>query len=128
MYVLLSLTFHAIVGVQANKKHGSYWSKDRSMFFKNGKLDFPTIMVVGIRATLSWTSFIVIGFLGKTSLKANISPAVSMSLICINPFLTAVLFTVVYKEKLMRKHYIGMVFLLFCVLSISFSKALSFHV
>lgn len=56
------------------------------------------------------------------SAKANLSPAIVTSLQTINPFITAVLFYMIYDEKLMKKHVLGMFCILLCVVFIALSK------
>lgn len=58
----------------------------------------------------------------KTSIESGINFSVILSMTALTTFLTALAFYILYKEGLKKKHYLGMMFLVFSVFLVSSSE------
>lgn len=80
------------------------------------------IFCILLRAIQTVFANINIALLAKYSSLAGVSFSVTSSIIPSSSFTTAILFYIVYREKLGLRHLVGMLFLLACILIISLSK------
>lgn len=104
------------------KEKGYYYSKQDSPYFKiNGGRDYMNIFGTLLRGLLQFLQFLLIFMIIKSAIQAGISVSVCISLISMTPFMTAIAFFFLYKEKLTIRHVIGMIFMISCVLVISFA-------
>ena len=126
-YLPFSLAYHSYFTIKTKILTGKYWSAASSRFInREGKFDYILILALLARSLITLVGFLTLGLISQYSLKANLSPAVVTTLSSVNPFLTALVFFFIYKERLMRKHFVGMIILLLCVVCIASSKYLSF--
>lgn len=68
-----------------------------------------------VRALFSLAAFFANMSVIYTSDKAGINLSLILNLYSLTPFLTAILFFIVFKEKLNKMHILGMIFLFGCV-------------
>ena len=71
-------------------------------------------------AILGYFNFTV---LVSTSIQADLSPAVILSISSISCFLSALVFYIAYNETIRKNHFVGMIMIVMCIVSIAISKS-----
>ena len=105
-------------------KHGSYILKEKSPIFKDGgsKLNWVALNCSWGRGVMTVIATINTSYIAKYSYLAGVSYSVTSSIITLTSLTTAILFFILYRERLFLRHLIGMLCLICCVVFISVSK------
>jgi drug/metabolite transporter (DMT)-like permease len=129
-FILNFAFYHLKTAREASTQFGSYWSKERSAYFKieteTGayKLNNYNLYSIALRSTLLTAVMFPLYFMMKTAIEAGVSTAVINSIIGFTSFLSALMFWLAFNETLSKKHVIGMLFLLGSMTLISLSPQL----
>ena len=141
-YSLTSVVYHSKEAIKSKKNEGALWLKERSAYlsFKETKklnqlpsspetTDDNYYVKQPARLVINWynvwaifiRSFFSLGglFLHMTVLhtaeRAKINFSIILNLYSLTPFLTAILFYIVFKERLTKLHVAGMFLIFGCI-------------
>ncbi|TNV78049.1 hypothetical protein FGO68_gene6526 [Halteria grandinella] len=126
--LIIPIIYHLNQGYKHVKpEHGSIWSKHRSVFFDKDTSAFrflPLLFVVlrSIGATLIPVNISWITYLCK---EVGLNAAVVQSFSTFSSFTTALLFYILYKERLTAMHIIGMLMIIGSLLIVAVGKQMS---
>jgi drug/metabolite transporter (DMT)-like permease len=96
-----------------HKKTGIWWSKSTSKYFKteNDSIDYFNLFGTFIRFFLLLIGQPILYAVLDFTQRAHASLAVIASMFALAAFTTAFVFWILFQEKLLAKHYIGMTLL-----------------
>eukprot|EP00347_Sterkiella_histriomuscorum_P006182 403353746 len=125
--LIFYVVIHAYLCIRSYQKCGTFWTRQKSQFInsKTGKLSYIGPLCVILRGALLALNNVNVGFVGKYSRLADVSPSVVLSIVSASSFTVAIAFYILYKEKINYKHLIGMILLIVSVLLMSISKSQS---
>eukprot|EP00347_Sterkiella_histriomuscorum_P023398 403334788 len=132
-FLIFAFTYHGKVAWDNKKQTGKYFSKEQSVFYKkslgdkNGQelvFNWGNFIAMFLRAFVMIIAMSTTTLISYYSKKAGASFSVMSSILALASFFTAVLFYILYKEKLYLRHLMGMLCLIICVAFIAISKQL----
>ena len=66
---------------------------------------------------------LIVGLIAKYSRLADVSPSVILSSVSLSSFCVALLFYIIYKERITLYHIVGMLLIVLCVTLVAISKS-----
>jgi drug/metabolite transporter (DMT)-like permease len=103
---------------------GVLWAREDSFYIRrDGTFNVVNITLSLLRGLISLAGYTLSYIMQRTSYTSGINASVIISLLAMTSFLTAFLFYLIFKEKLMTKHFIGMIAMVTCVIMISVSNS-----
>eukprot|EP00347_Sterkiella_histriomuscorum_P014955 403358863 len=127
-FITLPLSYHIYYGYNNWQKRGIFWQKRQSQLFKitgsnTFKLDWYKINMLGLRGILQVMIPINTSLIAYYSIKADFSVGAMYSIVTIASFFIAVSFYLLYNEKLLTRHVIGISLMISGVFAIALSKS-----
>lgn len=122
--IITHAVYHFYKAYNAKQTGGQYWSKDRSIFFENGKFRMAALFVIFNRSLTADLIPICISLVAYFCKKINVNPAVVQTFTTFSSFTTAVLFFVLYNERLRLQHVGGMILIVVSVMIVAIAKSM----
>lgn len=124
----ITIIYHVYQAYKTKKTHGQWWSKERSAFLEKSpphKIHKFNIFALFYRGTIGTLGVFMIFWISKYSQLAGLSPAVILSIQAFSTVSTSILFLILYKERLMVKHIVGMSLIIASIVMIGVAKQIS---
>ena len=118
--VVYFMIYHIYVGRQLKEQKGKYWTREDSAYFKrDGRLDKRLTFIVLLRFVTQGVQTLNMFYILTTSIASGINASIIFSIYATTSLICALVFYLVYHEKLTYKHVIGIVMVFLSVVLIS---------
>jgi len=121
-YITCYPVFHLVKAIK-NKVNSSEEPQKSPYYDATGHFIPLVLVFLAIRASGSVLGFFNTYFIAIAAIRAGVSVGVILSIASLSAFFTALVFYLVYKERLRLKHVFGMFVMLLCLGSIAMSKS-----
>ena len=141
-FFVTSSAYHIKEAVKLRRRNGVFWMKEHSAYLQykestplreyvddgieviipdkakksKVKIQWYNIFAIIVRSIFSLGALFTHMAVIRTSDLADINLSLILNLYSLTPFLTAILFFIVFKERLNKLHILGMVFIFSCVI------------
>lgn len=124
-YMLCWAVYHIRQAVKVTMPlTGRLWSRETSIFFKSGVTAIFVMLGRGLVSDMMTINISLVTYFCK---RVGLSPAVIQSFSTLSSFTTALLFYLLYGERLGIQHIVGMVLIMGSVLIVAVSKSMETH-
>jgi drug/metabolite transporter (DMT)-like permease len=124
-FILIPVIYHYSYAVREVKPAtGSLWSRSRSVFFDKqlGSLRYMPILILLTRGWVSVQIPMNISITTYKSKEVGLNAAVVQSFCTFSSFTTALLFFILYKERLRIQHVVGMLMIIGSLMLVAICK------
>ncbi|CDW75156.1 UNKNOWN [Stylonychia lemnae] len=125
-FITFPLCYHALQAYNTWQSRGKFWTKDKSqltLISNREKIDIHKIILLIFRGILQVMIPLNTALIAFYAIKVDMSVGAMYSIVTLASFFIAFTFYILYKEKLLVRHIVGMVLMIFGVISIAVSKS-----